>query len=59
MALGRDSRLDPGLASAALDIVAFYPPDVFGTPIFFAAQRPCPTDAPPDVRLVATLGRTT
>jgi uncharacterized protein (TIGR03086 family) len=59
VALGRDSRLDPGLASAALDIVAFYPPDVFGTPIFFAEQQPCPTDAPPDVRLVATLGRTT
>ena len=58
VALGRDSRLDPELASAALDIVAFYPPDVFGTPIFFAEQQPCPTDAPPDVRLVATLGRT-
>ena len=58
VALGRDSRLDPDLASAALDIVAFYPPDVFGTPIFFAEQQQCATDAPPDVRLVATLGRT-
>jgi hypothetical protein len=33
-------------------------PDVFGTPIFFAEQQPCPTDAPPDVLLVATLGHT-
>lgn len=58
VALGRDAALDPELASVALDIVAFYPPDVFGTPVFFAEQQPCPTDAPPDVRLVAALGRT-
>jgi|SoiMethySBSTD1v2_1073268.scaffolds.fasta_scaffold02871_11 uncharacterized protein (TIGR03086 family) len=56
--LGRDPGLDPDLAAAAIDIVAFYPPDVFGTPVFFAEQQPCPADAPPDVRLVALLGRT-
>ena len=58
VALGRDAALDHELASTALDIVGFYPPDVFGSPVFFAEQQPCPADAPPDVRLVATLGRT-
>jgi uncharacterized protein (TIGR03086 family) len=58
MALGRDASLDPRLASAALDIVAFYPPELFGTPAYFAEQRPSPHGAPPDVRLVSALGRT-
>lgn len=55
---GARHTLDHELAPTALDIVGFYPPDVFGTPVFFAEQQPCPADAPPDVRLVAALGRT-
>lgn len=57
VALDRDAALDPELASAALDIVAFYPPDVFGTPVFFAEQQPVAADATPGERLVALLGR--
>ena len=41
----------------ARDRVGDDPPDVFGTPVFFAEQQPYPADAPPDVRLVALLGR--
>ena len=59
VATGQDPGLDAELASVALDIVAFYPPDVFGTEQFFAQQQEYAPDAPPDVRLVAVLGRTT
>lgn len=57
VATGQDATLDPELASTAIDIVGFYPPDVFGTEQYFAEGLPVPADAPPDVRLVAMLGR--
>jgi uncharacterized protein (TIGR03086 family) len=57
VARGLDTTLDDELASAAIDIVAFYPPDLFGTPTYFAAQRTAPAGATPGDRLVAALGR--
>jgi uncharacterized protein (TIGR03086 family) len=57
VATDQDSALDPELASAAIGIVGFYPPDVFGTEQFFAAGLPVAADAPPGERLVAMLGR--
>ncbi len=56
-ATGQDPTLDAGLATAALDIVAGYPPALWGTPGFFAHQVPVPDAEPPHVRLVALLGR--
>jgi uncharacterized protein (TIGR03086 family) len=56
-ATGQDATLDPELSVAALDIVAGYPPEVWGTPQFFAHQVPVPATAPPHIRLVALLGR--
>ena len=56
-ATGQDPTLDPELAVAAIDIVAGCPPEVWGTPQFFAHQVPVPPTAPPHVRLVALLGR--
>jgi uncharacterized protein (TIGR03086 family) len=56
-ATGQDPTLDPELATAALDVVAGYPPEAWGTPRFFAHQVPVPDTAPPHVRLVAVLGR--
>jgi uncharacterized protein (TIGR03086 family) len=58
VARGLDAALDDDVATAALDVVAFYPPDLFGTPTYFAAQRTAPADASPGERLVAALGRT-
>lgn len=56
-ATGQDATLDAELSVAALDIVAGYPPEVWGTPQFFAHQVPVPATAPPHIRLVALLGR--
>jgi uncharacterized protein (TIGR03086 family) len=56
-ATGQDPTLDPELATAALDIVAGYPPEAWGTPQFFAHQVPVPDSSPPHIRLVALLGR--
>ena len=57
VATGQDAALDPELAAVAIDIVGFYPPDVFGTEQFFAEGLPAPDDASPGERLVAMLGR--
>jgi uncharacterized protein (TIGR03086 family) len=56
-ATGQDPTLDAELASTALEVVAGYPPEVWGTPQFFAHQVPVPDTAPPHIRLVALLGR--
>lgn len=56
-ATDQDATLEPELASAAIDIVGFYPPDVFGTEQFFAEGLPVAQTAPPGERLVALLGR--
>lgn len=45
------------LATAALDVVATYPPEVWGRPQSFADRVPAPPGVPPHVRLVTTLGR--
>jgi uncharacterized protein (TIGR03086 family) len=57
LATGQDPTLDPELCRAALDIVAFYPADAWGAAGHFAHRRPALDEAPPHVRLVATLGR--
>ena len=57
VATGQDATLDPDLAAVAIDIVGFYPPDVFGTEQFFAQGLPALDDATPGERLVAMLGR--
>jgi uncharacterized protein (TIGR03086 family) len=58
VATGQDPALDDDLASVALDVVAGYPPEVWGAGRFFADKVPAPDGAPPHVRLVTLLGRT-
>ncbi|HEX6420628.1 MAG TPA: TIGR03086 family metal-binding protein [Acidimicrobiales bacterium] len=57
VATGQDPVLDADLAEAAILVVGGYPPEVWGTPQFFAEQVPAPDDAPAHVRLVSLLGR--
>lgn len=57
VATGQHPELEDELANRALEIVAAYPDDAWGTPQFFAPKLSAPDDAPPYVRLVATLGR--
>jgi uncharacterized protein (TIGR03086 family) len=57
VATGQDPTLDPELAEPAIDVVAAYPPDVWGTPQFFAHPVPSQDDDPPHVRLVTLVGR--
>ena len=57
VATDQDPTLEPELASTAIDIVGFYPPDVFGTEQFFARGMPVAAGAAPGERLVAMLGR--
>ena len=59
VATGQDAALPDDLAEAAMGIVAAYPPDVWGTPQFFADKVEARTDDPPYVRLVSLVGRTT
>jgi uncharacterized protein (TIGR03086 family) len=54
---GQHPALPDDLAEAALGIVAAYPPEVWGTPQFFADKVPVQSDDPPYVRLVALVGR--
>lgn len=57
MATGQDAALPDDLADAAIGIVAAYPPDVWGSPVYFAHKVPSSSDDPAYVRLVALVGR--
>lgn len=57
VATGQDPALPDDLAEAALGIVAAYPPEVWGTPQFFADKIPARAGDPPYVRLVSLVGR--
>lgn len=57
VATGQDPVLPSDVAEAAIAIVAAYPPDVWGTPMFFADKVDSAADDPPYVRLVSLLGR--
>lgn len=57
VATGQDPALPDDLAEAALLVVATYPPEVWGTPQFFAHEVASSPDDPPYVRLVKLVGR--
>lgn len=57
VAIGQDPALPDDLSEAALAIVGTYPPDVWGTPAFFAERIEAAPDDPPYVRLVKLVGR--
>jgi uncharacterized protein (TIGR03086 family) len=57
VATGQDPALPDDLAEAAMGIVAAYPPDVWGSPVFFGDKVPSSPGDPPYVRLVALVGR--
>ena len=57
VATGQDPALPDDLAEAALLVVASYPPDVWGTPQFFADKIGSSPDDPPYIRLVKLVGR--
>jgi uncharacterized protein (TIGR03086 family) len=57
VATGQDPALPDDLAEVALGIVAAYPPEVWGTPQFFADKIAARDDDPPYVQLVALVGR--
>jgi uncharacterized protein (TIGR03086 family) len=56
-ACGFDRALDPGLAEAALAIIATYPAETWGDPRFFAHRVAPPPGATVTERLVAAVGR--
>lgn len=57
VATGQDPALPDDLAEAALAVVALYPPEVWGTPQFFADKVESAPDEPSYVRLVKLVGR--
>ena len=57
VATGQDPALPDDLAEAALAVVALYPPDVWGTPQFFAEKIASSADEPAYVRLVKLVSR--
>ncbi len=57
VATGQDPALPDDLAEAALAVVALYPPEVWGTPQFFADEVASSPDEPAYVRLVKLVGR--
>jgi uncharacterized protein (TIGR03086 family) len=57
VATGQIPALPDDLAEAAIGIVAAYPPDVWGSPVYFGEKVPSSPDDPPYVRLVALVGR--
>jgi len=56
-ACGLERALDPGLAEAALAVVATYPDETWGDPRFFAHRVTPPPGATATERLVAAVGR--